>query len=305
MKRFSSFIFLSSTARRASEDHFSSFERKRHFTLIELLVVIAIIAILAGMLLPALNAARGKAKAISCLSNMKQMGLAVAGYYNDYEHCLPSAYIYQKDSTKFTILWLGERTNGVFDLTTSYLLPYMGNDWKALICTSPAKNWGSFDDPKNIKLGTGYGYNMYGMGSQVYMGNQKIDDYKDKPLWGMKKIARPSELVAFADTISVSSSSCGEPVPTVYGPLSVESADGVITRKTGTSNRSHMDNVHFRHSGDTANFTWADGHASSSKAAYYNKKPDPAAVANLMAGNIGPSDKDTYYSPLQEGKGVD
>ena len=67
-------------------------KNKYGFTLIELLVVIAIIAILAAILFPVFAKVREKARAISCLSNMKQLGLAVAQYTQDFDETEPNGY---------------------------------------------------------------------------------------------------------------------------------------------------------------------------------------------------------------------
>jgi len=121
------------------------------FTLIELLVVVAIIAILAAMLLPALSAAREKARLASCSNNLNQFGKGFVSYTSDYAGYLPSNIVWPNGIRNFWCTPGSEVDNGrscatpqgyhytTFGYAASWPLPIYGKGWMALGCRYTGK----------------------------------------------------------------------------------------------------------------------------------------------------------------------
>ncbi len=185
---------------------------KRSFTLIELLVVIAIIAILASILLPALNSARERGRSATCISNLKQIGSASAMYSDANDGFIAGFHLFSGANQKTR--WIGR------------LYPYTGNNPFVWTCPSSPQ----LDHPRYSKLKAGVDYNTaegdiircQGYGINVYSHSavsasggydtEKIAKTSKSFFWTNQKVGKmknPSTLLYSADTTALKLS--GEP----------------------------------------------------------------------------------------------
>jgi prepilin-type N-terminal cleavage/methylation domain-containing protein/prepilin-type processing-associated H-X9-DG protein len=214
--------------------------QKRVFTLIELLVVIAIIAILASMLLPALNQARDKARAIACTNNLKQQGTALVMYAGDNDAVLPSVYTGTMSSSGTWQPWY--IMTGPYWGFTQPVEPITG--YPQIIRPGGLLQCPGHPLEKNINkhalYGVSYGYNGHALGDVDYAGYTSYGYSRQDPV-KVTNIRQTSRQMALIDMY--------------YAPAYVN---------RGRPDLKYADWISFRHS-DWANIAFLDGHTSKDK----------------------------------------
>jgi prepilin-type N-terminal cleavage/methylation domain-containing protein/prepilin-type processing-associated H-X9-DG protein len=184
--------------------------QRRGFTLIELLVVIAIIAILAAILFPVFAKAREKAREASCLSNVKQIALAVLMYQNDYDGFVPLIF-YDPPRTYWPLA----------------IFPYLG---QAVVTT---RNYGIFGCPSMRWEHNWYSgaYSQYGMNYNL---NQRFTNAD-----GSVRVVRDVEIKYPASTVLTGESRYYHPTSLVYYGWYR------VTSPTGSTRYDHSDGANY------------------------------------------------------------
>ena len=221
---------------------------RKGFTLIELLVVIAIIAILAAILFPVFARAREKARQTSCLSNLKQLGLGLQMYAQDYDETACPTYYFVGGSWTDEYAWDFHIVDNVAG--DGLLAPYTKS---GQINRCPSFNVSS--DATSSREYTGYAYNA------SYIGGDSSNDgvtYTITPTQ-LAKIQNPSETVLFAESAIWSTyGGTGK----FWGNNYLRAPKDPMFTDWGTGK------VHFLHNG-TANVAYADGHVKAVAAKYH------------------------------------
>ena len=231
--------------------------KRRAFTLIELLVVIAVIAILAAILLPTLGQAKLSARRITCVNNLRQLGLAAQMYWDDHDG---DAFRYIMGATNGgTVYWFGwiepwvpgNEGQRAFDASLGALYPYLGGRGVE-VCPSLNYNSRLFKF-KATGAAYGYGYNLY------------LSAPTNQSPVKMNRVARPADVALFADAGQVNDFQ--EPAsPT--NPLIEEFYYINDTEPT----------VHFRHH-RRANVLYCDGHVDV-------ERPLPGSIDDRVPGEL-------------------